>query len=399
MVRRAVYALPALAGVWFLVVTFIPALQNFRHGFPTYYVSARLLWEGRWTPQVYDNAWFAAEVQARTPNGVGEVFAPNPPSTALIMLPLAWLEIVLARHVWLWLSLAALLVTLALLARHIGPGRLWARAVVLTLPFLYAPLHENFRLANVYGVLLLLFTLTLVGWQRPAGAGMALGVAAGAKLSGSPLWLVLAARGRWHALAWAAGAALLLVALSVGVQGAATWQRYVSVLLEHAGEPGWAAGLAFQTTPSFFQHLFRPDATWNPQPLWVLPAWVARACTLVVSAAALGALAWRARTAALDLAVALAVTLAVIVLPFAEEYHYALLVLPLAVAVKHVAGAGRWWSTVWLGLAFLLLAGPWPYKDPWLNVGWHALLGYPRLYGGWLLAGWLLRAMTPERSA
>src|SRR5687768_12350676 len=80
----------AAAFVFFLLVTFFPALTNLRHGFPTYYVSARLVWEGRFGPQVYDNDWFIAEVQARTPNGVGEVFAPNPPTAALLMLPLAW---------------------------------------------------------------------------------------------------------------------------------------------------------------------------------------------------------------------------------------------------------------------------------------------------------------------
>jgi hypothetical protein len=48
-----------------------------------------------------------------------------------------------------------------------------------------------------------------------------------------------------------------------------------------------------------------------------------------------------------------------------------------------------------LAAVILLLAVPWPYKDPWLNIGWHALLGYPRLYGGWLLWGWLMACLAP----
>src|SRR5688500_6389160 len=77
------------AFVAFILFTFLPALTTLRHGFPTYYVAARLVLEGRWTPQIYDNEWYAAEVQSRTPNQIGEVFAPNPPSAALLMLPLA----------------------------------------------------------------------------------------------------------------------------------------------------------------------------------------------------------------------------------------------------------------------------------------------------------------------
>jgi hypothetical protein len=263
-----------------------------------------------------------------------------------------------------------------------------------------APLHENFRLANVYGLLLFCLTLGLVGLNQTGGAasGVGLGLAAGTKLSGSPVWLVLAARGRWRELAQGGAVALLLVAVSLGLVGLASWARFAASLAEHANEPGWAAGLSFQTTPSFFQHIFRPDARWNPQPVWVLPAWVARGCTILVSGAALGSLLWRARASALDLVYAAAVALGVVVLPFAEEYHYVLLVLPFTVALSHATqpgGARRWQSVLWLGLAFGLVAIPWPYKDPWLNQGWHALLGYPRLYGGWLLWAWLMTAMVP----
>lgn len=399
-------ALVVMAAIGFLFGVFFPALKTMRHGFPTYYVSARLIWEGRWTPQVYDDAWFVAEVQALTPNGIGEIYAPNPPSASLLMLPLAWLAITPARQVWLWLNLGLLAVTLALLAGHIPADRVWARAGLVVVALVFAPLHENFRLANVYGLLLFLFTVAL--WQlarpRARAASAALGLAGGLKLSGSPLWLVLALRGRWRELALASVVALGIVGLSVGLTGWAGWQRFVGVVIEHAGEPGWAAGTAFQATPSFFQHMFRPDATWNPAPLWVQPAWVARACTLAVSAAALAGLLWRARRADLDVALAAAMTLGVVLLPFAEEYHYALLLLPLAVAWGQLARGAQprpRGALAWLAVVVVLLAAPWPYKDPWLNMGWHALLAYPRLYGGWLLWGWLMacRVAVPPRQS
>jgi hypothetical protein len=387
------------AGV-FVWGCFVPALRTLRHGFPTYYVAARLMWEGRWTPQVYDNDWYIAEVRARTPNGIGEVYAPNPPTAALLALPVAWLDIVPARQVWLWLNLALFAGALALLTAEMPAGRLWPRALLAAGTLLAAPVHENFRLGQVYAMLLFCFAAAV--WQVGRGRaawGASLGLAAAVKLSGSPLWLVLAARREWRALALAVGVGAGVVAASFGLVGWAGWQRFAVSVIEHTGENGWAAATAFQTVPSFLQHLTRPDAVWNPQPLWELPAWVGRVGALAVSGVALTLLWRRARTARLELACASALTLGVVLLPFAEEYHYTLLVLPFAAALEHLARDPRRATpraVGWLAAAALLVAIPFDYKHPWFFDGWHALLAYPRLYGGWLLWGWLMWATADE---
>ncbi len=394
----------ALAAGVFVWGCFAPALGTLRHGFPTYYVAARLMWEGRWTPKIYDNAWYSAEVMARTPNGIGEVYAPNPPTAALLALPLAWLDIITARQVWLWLNLALFAGALRLLMAGLPGEALGARVALAAGALLAAPVHENFRLGQVYVLLLFGFAVTL--WQLRRGralrAGVPLGMAAALKLSGSPLWLILALRGQWRTLGLAVLAGLGVGGVSLVFVGWAGWQRFAQSLVEHMGEHGWAAATAFQTVPSFFQHLTRPDAVWNPRPLLELPAWVGRAATLAVGGAGL-ALVWRrARTASLELVFAVALTLGVVLLPFAEEYHYALLVLPYAAAVRHLAGErGRVTPlrAAWLAAAAVLVAVPFNYKHPWFFDGWHALLAYPRMYGGWLLWAWLMRAMADEAPA
>ena len=78
-----------------------------------------------------------------------------------------------------------------------------------------------------------------------------------------------------------------------------------------------------------------------------------------------------------------------------------MLLVPAAVALA------RWFARaprpaidgLWLALALALLAAPLPYEDPVLTVGWTALLAYPRLYGAWLLWGWLAREIWIERRA
>jgi hypothetical protein len=83
-----------------------------------------------------------------------------------------------------------------------------------------------------------------------------------------------------------------------------------------------------------------------------------------------------------------AMTMAGIVsVPFAEQHHYTLAVLPLfVVAGAWSKGQGR--AAGWLlGLAAALIGLPLPYEAPALSQGALALLAYPRLYGGLLLWG------------
>ncbi len=402
----ALVGIAGLALLALLLTCFWPALRTLRHGFPTYYVSARLILEGRWTAQVYDDAWFSRQVMARTQNQLGEVFAPNPPSAALLMLPLAWLDLGPARVAWLWLSLAQVAAAIALLTLSLIPRQAAAwRAAFVAFACLYWPLRENLRLGQVYGLLLLLFALAL--WalratpgRAPARAGVMLGVAAAAKLSGGPLWLVLALRGPGRrALAAGGLAAGLVVAVALALTGWPSWQRWFQVAAQSAAGSSLATATAFQTVPSFFQHLSVQDAQWSPAPPWPWP-WLARVATWTVSAFALLWTLARGRAADLDLAFAAGLTLGVVLLPFAEEYHYTLLLLPLAVAAGRLAAERRPRSVAGvtvLAVAAVLLAAPWSYKSPELFAGWRALLAYPRLYGGFLLWAWLVGRMAPTR--
>jgi len=222
---RVVVALALAAGVAFWTHTFEPSLRSVTHGFPVYYVSARLIVEGRWTPAVYDDAWFSAEVKALSGGRVGEVYSAHPPVASLLLLPLAGLDMANARVAWLVLSLALLL--LALIAILSTTGRMRSPVFVaglLGFALTYAPVRENFRLAQAYVFLLFLYALAFVGGVRRQSAttGLALGTAAATKVSGGPLWLLPAVRGRWRdALAGGLFAALFVIASLVltGVEG------------------------------------------------------------------------------------------------------------------------------------------------------------------------------------
>jgi hypothetical protein len=371
------------------------------HGFPVYYTPARLLVEGRWSTQVYDLEWFSQQTRAFTNGLIVEKYAPHPPSMTLLALPLAWLDLTTARTLWFLIN-AALLVGGILLLNSgfkILPGISFGLEIT-ALALLLSPVAENFRLGQAYVLLFFLFALAYRGLvlNQSATVGIALGTAAAFKLSGAPLWLVLAARGRWRDLASSLAVVVLIFIITGFVLGWHTWLYFISIVPAYFGAHPDVSHLAFQTTPSFFQHMFSGDPQWNPVPLFQLP-WLATLLTALVTLGVLVFTIFKSRTAPLDLAFSSGLILSVILFPIAEEYHYSLVLFPLAVmAARLVLGPFTWTSLILFAISLILIAAPLPYTSPSLNEGWLALLGYPRLYGGWLLWFLLIRQMLPQES-
>jgi hypothetical protein len=83
------WVLVAGVGARFLVITGRNAVTP-SHSFPAYYLSARLLADGDDPSRFYRNEWF---LEHGTEHGVpvGEVYGTTPPTTARLMLPLAWM--------------------------------------------------------------------------------------------------------------------------------------------------------------------------------------------------------------------------------------------------------------------------------------------------------------------
>ncbi|HZQ07559.1 MAG TPA: glycosyltransferase family 87 protein [Anaerolineae bacterium] len=393
-------ALAFAAFLFFCVRVFIPSLTAVTDGFPSYYTGARLIVEGRWSSQVYDYEWFRQQVLALTDGRIGETLRLNPPTTSLLMLPLALFDIQTARLLWLLINLLLLAAAFWLTFESLPAHDATFRAVFVAGALLYAPLWENFRVGQVYALLLTLYALAWwdTGQGRSPATGLALGSAAAIKLSGAPLWLLLALRGRFRALGIGLIVVAILSAASLLFSGLDGWNIFLFGMPERVASLGFTADLAFQTTPSFFQHLFVYQTEWNPNPILQAP-FVATILTLLVIIFAVGLTCWFGREADWHVLFAAGTTLSVILFPLAEEYHYTLLLLPLAVVSWHVYQTRASSDLLWLALVVLLLALPFPYKSPMLRDGWLALLAYPRLYSGWLLFLWLLRQMVRPSAA
>jgi hypothetical protein len=393
--------LAVLAAASFAIDPVAWAAGHLREGFPGYFTAARLVAEGRWTSRVYDDRFFANETLEVTDRQVGEIYRPNPPVAALLMLPLTGLDLLTARRAWLALEVVLVAVTWLLLQAAIPGLRAPPIALsVLALVLVWAPLRVDVSMGQVYVPLLALHAAALLALQRGGGwlAGLALGAATGIKLAALP-WLIVAAVRRDGRLVAAAVVTIAaLVAGTLAFAGTDGWTAFGTVAWSDltADRPSLAVS-AYQSTAGLLRHLLAPDATWNPGAVADLPK-VARALGFALGAWVVVVTILLARRARADLAAALAVTAFVLGVNVAQEYTHTLLVLPAAVAIGRaleppLAGRGR---TAWLAIAIALLAAPLPYRDPAFADGWMALLAYPRVYGAWLLWAWLARDIGLE---
>src|SRR5881394_3285571 len=111
-------ALAGMLAAMVLAIFTVFSARSITHGFVSYYTASRLLVSGQLGPLAYDDRWFGAKVQQITASNVREIFTPNPPTMALMALPVAGLDPHAARTIWLVFSLIAFIAAIAALVRY-----------------------------------------------------------------------------------------------------------------------------------------------------------------------------------------------------------------------------------------------------------------------------------------
>ncbi len=133
----------------------------------------------------------------------GSTIENQPPTFLLCFGPLTRLGPYAAYWIWIGISLAALVVALYLLLEETS---LDTRQALLfgALLFLYPPVYEHFRFANMQIVITLLIVITIRCMKRDADrwAGLPLALATALKAYPAFLAIYLVCRGRWRTLLW-----------------------------------------------------------------------------------------------------------------------------------------------------------------------------------------------------
>ena len=367
----------------FLIRIVVPSSGTITRGFGAYYTASRLILEARAELILYDDDAFRAEVERNTNHKASDIFWANPPTTALMFLPLAFFSPESARVLWTLFSGLCLILAIALLdGALIGSSLQRKPFYLITSGFLWsAPLADNFYFGQAYVLILLLYSLAIyaVRFRMDWLVGFCLAIALALKASGIPLLVLLAIQGRWRLLAYALLCFSALAIATLPLVGVSLWQTYLlHVVPDFINDPTISV-TAYQTIPGFLHHLFIYHYLWNPDPIVNWPTFAVIANWLLMIALFLIA-GTHSKHASLEWVFCIGLLLSALLVPAAEQHHYILL-FPAFLFVAHAPNL----PCVPLFIAVALLAIPLTYSSKELSQGWWSLFAYPRLYGGIIL--------------
>lgn len=146
--------------------------------FPNYYVSAQLLKNNN-LHKAYDVNFFNQEIQTYNSNASG-LFVMYPPTTAILALPLTSFDLLMAKRIWMIISLCAAFGIILLLQKILNIDKVDAANLMLICGF---NLYNDLMLGQVYVVMIFLI---LAGYfcmikENYLNAGLSWGVVAAIK--------------------------------------------------------------------------------------------------------------------------------------------------------------------------------------------------------------------------
>lgn len=407
--RPMVHVLCCAALVAYALFAIVPACtQPNTNGFAAYFTASRILLDRpEELENVYDNAWFQANLDASGFVHVRDIYNTQPPTMSLLMAPVAWMSPARARRVWVLFNVALWIAGLGLLARSLrlfdGRSASHRLLVLSALTTAYSPIRDNLRYGQCYTLLFFLLCLVFFLALRPGSrsafaAGVPLGLMLVFKTAGIWLWPLLLLSRRWRVILGATATALAVVVLASPLVGWPAWRAYFHELPRLAVEPSRYV-TAYQTVTSLAGHLFVFDSRWNPGPVVHMPA-LSTFIDLLAGGVALVVSLRAQRVDSRDpgeraLSLGMFTSLIVSMAPVAQGYHYVLVLPSLVVAVWWAARervGPRSWGV--LGASALLLTTPLHFvASRSLQTGWLAVLAYPRVYGAFILWGWSVHAL------
>jgi hypothetical protein len=307
----------------------------------------------------------------------------HPPTSVLLVVPLAGLAYSDAFLAWALVSLAALGLSVVLIVRQLPLGlTAWSVLPLLALLLLCNPFRQHLNQGQLNLVILLLLTAAWAAERsgRPVTAGALVGTATAVKLFPGFVFLYFVARRQGRALVAGAATVLVLTGLTVLVLGPDAYRDYITVALPNLEQYRvWWPNLSLA---GFWHKLFNSAGS-KVVPLWQNPA-LAWTATLLSALAVTGLTAWaawRSRSRPeCDLAFALVVEAMLLVSPITWDHYFTILFLPLFVVWHALTALGRPRLPFWILLAALWLSPLvyWQRAIPGVTIrNWHDQVATP----------------------
>jgi Glycosyltransferase family 87/WD40-like Beta Propeller Repeat len=350
--------------------------------FPNYYLTAQLSREGVDSTRVYEWLWIQRQKDHRSINQPLVGLVPITPFSTLIVRPLTYLNPVAAKRCWILLNLC-LLVAVCILMRSITNME-W-RQIVFGVA-LNISLHRNLLYGQYY--LLLLFVIVLACWCYERGrrveSGVLIGLSAGLKIFPILYFLYFLRKRDLRALAGGiAGIAIAAIASIVAFGGELNRVYMLQVLpWAFRGEGLNPYNVSSSSIASLLHRLFIYEPQWNPHPVAHIP-WMFAVIHPLLQVLILGGVVvllspgvTRGRVLRVEWAAMLVAILAISTMP--ASYVFTLMIFPVCVFWRELQVEERLVDALVLLVLYLIVGVP--VWNSLQGVGWHVLLGVPRLY-------------------
>ena len=365
-------------------------------GFASYYTSSRLLIEGNRPSHFYDDDWFSSEVDKIVP-GIHEVYLVNPPTISFIMLPLAFMDYSVAKSVWTVFNIIILIFAIIFVISQLKFKGIWI-PITFLLFLSFQPLYVNFAYGQMYILILCLLSL---GWYsynsgKDSFLGFFLGLVIILKTAGIFLVVLLVLQKKWRSLIWTFLTIFFLLLITLPFVGIDSWLIYAHKVLNYSSNPNLSV-TAYQSLNSSFQHFTIYNQQWNPHPIINFPALGKILITIISLLLLTLASIFTIKSSNKNITFGLFVALGIILGPVSLDYHYILMLIPILLTLSWIQLNPN--KTLWfvLLISYLLMAVYLPYSSPKITGGFLALFAYPKLYGGLILLGLMIFALTSSK--
>lgn len=367
--------------------------------FANYYVAAQLVVQGKSLDKLYDNDWFQEQIKANGINTPGK-FAPFPPITAWMLVPLTPASPLTAQRTLLIINLLLVGFSIWLLQRMLHFP--WRMAAILVLAAGQG-FSNNLAFGQVYWIIAacILFSLYL----EQQGMGWAAGVLLGfwTSIKYIPVVFIFG----FALLAWkeqasgqpmksrsfliTVGSSILTGVVLIIAQYLFFGSQVMNNFIQEAFLPHLdgelrgqgAYSLPFQSWDGLLRHWFVPDAEFNPNPLFSWPTGrvIAKLVLLIGIGFTMISTCFRFRNSFYFYQVALTLPVlgAMVLLPASATYHFILLVVPVALLLNQPDWFGKTWCvmlvTIYVAIGFLPLS---LFYDA--SNTWGIWIAYPRVW-------------------
>ena len=386
-----------LAGLvaYILYKGIVPALSEIDADFSGYFVSAKIVVDGQNTQRLYDDDWFREQIRRyglETAKNPGK-FAPFPPPTALLLVPLARFEPLTALRIVTAVSVLCLICSIFLLARILAWSPVDSALFILSSG---VAIISGVRFGQPY---ILISMFCILGYylyleRRPWLAGICLGLFVPIKYFPVIILAYFAFRKEWKILMGGAIAIAGVGLVSIGVLGWKVHEIFIfSVFGNHlVGRLSLQAQTVpftavYQSFDTLFARLFVFDPVHNPHPLLAAPILrtfsliTVKASILLVAAATLVKLARVETSRATAPSIGILGLVLFLIAPATATYTCALLWLPVALLINYFQCRGSV-TTAYFILGTNLVIGFFPYGHtyPFEGHGGLTVLAFPRLF-------------------